>query len=45
MAKSEFAQEEMDFLGHILSWKRVKPDPKKLEAIRDYKRPIINKGI
>jgi hypothetical protein len=28
--KSEFAQEEMDFLGHILSRGGVKPNLKKL---------------
>ncbi len=33
-AKSEFAQEEMDFLGHILSWEGVMPDPKKLQTIK-----------
>jgi hypothetical protein len=30
MVKNEFAHEEMDFLGHILSWEGVKPNPKKL---------------
>jgi hypothetical protein len=29
-AKSEFAQEDMNFLGHILSWEGVKFNPKKL---------------
>lgn len=42
---SELAQKEMDFLGHILSWEGVKPDPKKLETIQNYKRLIIIKGI
>jgi type III secretory pathway component EscU len=42
---SELAQEEMDFLGHILSWEGVKPDPQKLETIQNYKRLIIIKGI
>jgi hypothetical protein len=35
MAKSEFAQEEMDFLGHILSWEGVTLDLKKLETTKD----------
>ncbi len=34
MAKSEFAQEEMDFLKHILSKEGVKLNLKKLQAIR-----------
>ncbi len=34
-AKNGFGQEEIDFLGHILSWEGVKLDPKKLQAIRD----------
>ncbi len=33
--KNEFAQEEMDFLGHILSWEGVRLDPKKLQIIKD----------
>ncbi len=28
--KNEFAHEEMDFLGHILSWEGVRSNPKKL---------------
>jgi hypothetical protein len=35
----------MDFLGHILSRKGVRLDSKKLENIKDWKRPIIVKGI
>ncbi len=35
----------MDFLGHILSWEGVRLDPKKLEAIWDWKRTIMVKGI
>jgi hypothetical protein len=34
-AKCEFAQEEMDFLGHILSREGMRLDPRKLQAIRD----------
>ncbi len=33
--KSEFAQKEMDFLRHILSWEGVRFDLKKLETIKD----------
>jgi hypothetical protein len=28
--KNEFIHKEMDFLGHILSWEGVRPNPKKL---------------
>ncbi len=34
-AKNGFAQEEIDFQGHILSWEGVKLDLKKLQAIRE----------
>jgi hypothetical protein len=44
-AKNEFAQEEMDFLKHILSKEGVKPNVKKLQAIKYWKIPIIIKGI
>jgi hypothetical protein len=33
--KNEFAQENMDFLGHVLSQEGVRLNPKKLEAIWD----------
>jgi hypothetical protein len=29
-AKNEFAQKDMNFLGHILSWEGVRFNPKKL---------------
>ncbi len=44
-AKNEFAQEEMDFLGHILSWEGVMPDLKKLQSIKVWKSPIVVKGV
>jgi hypothetical protein len=44
-AKNEFAQEEIDFPGHMFSWEGVRLDPKKLQAIRNYKRSITVKGI
>jgi hypothetical protein len=45
MTKSEFAQEKMDFLKHILSKEGAKPNLKKLQAIRYWKRLITIKGI
>jgi len=35
----------MDFLRHILSQEGVRLDLKKLEDIKDWKRPITIKGI
>jgi hypothetical protein len=32
--KNEFVSEDMDFLGHVLTWTRVRLDPKNLEAIK-----------
>jgi hypothetical protein len=47
MAKNGFAQENMDFLGHILLREGVLPklNPKKLQAIREWKRLVTVKGI
>ncbi len=42
-ANIEFSQEEMNFLGHILSHEGL--NPKKLEAIWDWERLITIKGI
>jgi hypothetical protein len=44
-AKNEFAQEEMDFLRHILSREGVKPNLKMLQAIRDWKMLVMVKRI
>jgi hypothetical protein len=36
-AKSEFTNLEMDFLRHVLFWEWVKPNPKKIESIKEWK--------
>jgi hypothetical protein len=33
--KNEFAQENMDFMGHILLKEGMRPNPKTLQAIKD----------
>jgi hypothetical protein len=38
-AKSSFASEETKFLGHIVSAKGIRPDPKKVAAVQDW--PIL----
>ena len=37
MEKCEFAQQEIKFLGHLVSKNQVRMDPKKLQAIVDWK--------
>jgi hypothetical protein len=43
--KSEFDQKEMDFLKHILLMEGVRPNPRKLQAIKDWKRLVTIKRI
>jgi hypothetical protein len=35
----------MNFLGHVLFWEGVRPDPKKIESIREWQNPVSAKGI
>ena len=37
--KSQIKQRQVTYLGHILSEERIKPDPKKIQAITDMKSP------
>jgi hypothetical protein len=37
--KTEFFQAEIEYLGHIVSADGVRPDPKKLQAVRDWPTP------
>lgn len=43
--KCKFFQKEIKILGHVVSGKIVKPDPKKIEAIKNYKRPETIKEL
>ena len=43
--KSEFLKKEAEFLGHIITPEGIKPNPKKLEAIRKYPIPKTTKEI
>src|SRR6476620_5016069 len=38
-SKSSFASEETKFLGHIVSAKGIRPDPKKVAAVQDW--PVL----
>jgi len=39
--KCEFLRKEVTYLGHIIGKNGVKPDPKKVEAVREFPRPLI----
>ncbi|MEO0804518.1 MAG: retropepsin-like aspartic protease/reverse transcriptase, partial [Cyanobacteria bacterium J06642_2] len=39
MRKCEFFKRELKFLGHIVSAKGVKPDPKKVQVLQDWPTP------
>jgi len=43
--KCEFLKNEITYLGHVISKDGVKPDPKKLEAVRQFPRPKTPKNI
>jgi hypothetical protein len=43
--KSEFALRELEFLGHVLSGEGIRPDPKKIQAIREWEVPRTQKGV
>jgi hypothetical protein len=36
---------KMDFLGHVLSLKGIRLNPKKGEAIKEWQNPVMAKGI
>ncbi len=44
-ANSEFAQKEMNFLGHVLTWEGVMLDLRKLEAIKCWQKEIMAKKV
>ena len=39
MSKCTFSKEEVEYLGHIISKKGVKVDPKKIRAITEWPKP------
>ena len=41
--KCEFLKTEVVYLGHVLSEEGVKPDPRKLEAVREFPQPKVLK--
>lgn len=43
--KVEFCREEIKFLGHIITQKGIKPDPDKVQGIRDFTPPNTLKQL
>lgn len=43
--KSEFLQKTVEFLGHVVTPEGIKPNPKKLQAIKNFKIPNTPKEI
>lgn len=43
--KCEFLRPELEFLGHVISEEGVKPNPKKIEAVKNFPAPLNAKQI
>ena len=43
--KCKFLKKEVAYLGHVISREGVKPDPKKVEAVRKFPRPRNPKNV
>jgi hypothetical protein len=43
--KNEFALSKLEFLGHVLGGHRIRPDPKKIQAIREWEAPRTQKMV
>ena len=45
LLKCEFAKEELEFLGHLVSEKGISPLPDKVEAVKNFPRPETYKQL
>jgi hypothetical protein len=43
--KCKFAQDQIEFLGHIVTAEGIKPDPKKLELVKHWPQPTNKRGV
>ena len=45
MSKCQFGRIKVHYLGHVIGGGQVKPDPRKLEAVRGYPTPVSKKQV
>ena len=45
LSRCQFGRSEVHYLGHMIGEGRVKPDPQKLNAVRDYPTPTSKKEV
>ena len=43
--KSDFARQDIEFLGHVVTNDGIKPDMKKVKTIQEWKRPSTQNGL
>ena len=43
--KCEFLRPELEYLGHVITEKGVKPNPNKISAVANFKRPTNRKEV
>jgi len=44
-ANNEFAPKKKNFLGHVLTWERVKPNLRKFEVVKSWQNAIMAKKV
>lgn len=45
LSKCRFGQSKVSYLGHVIGGGEIQPDPKKLEAVRNYPHPETTKDV
>jgi hypothetical protein len=45
LKKSEWAKSEVKFVGHLVSFEQMRPDPERFQVIRDLARPSTRKEL
>ena len=45
LKKCRFGGQEVSYLGHVIGGGRLQPDPTKIQAVRDYPRPVTKRDV